>query len=67
MENFLNTMFAVGTFSIGIVSIAAGLALLAYYFSSEGRERRRVRRNHGRVVSRARRPSVSLSVRTGGR
>lgn len=34
------------------------------FFTPEARERRRRRRNHGRVVSKARRPAVQLSVRT---
>ena len=67
VANLFTIMLAVGTFTVGLVAIAAGLAIAAYQFSTEGRERRRLRRNHGRVVSRARRPSVSLSVNTPAR
>ena len=49
---------------LGIVM--AGLVAFAWhsYFSPEARERKRRRRSYGRVISRAHRPMVRLSVRT---
>ena len=47
------------------VSVLAALSLLLRsYFSPEARERRRRDRNHGRIVSKARRPMVVLAVTT---
>jgi hypothetical protein len=52
--------------SFGIVTLVAS-GLVAYaaiiLFSPEARERRRCRRNHRKVVSRARRPIVMLSAK----
>jgi hypothetical protein len=50
----------------GIVGLViTGLAAwgISYQLSPEARERRRCRRNHRRVVSRARRPMVMLSAK----
>ena len=50
---------------IGVVAVAAVVLLLRVFFSPQARERRRRERNHRRVVSKARRPMVSLAVKTG--
>ena len=55
---------------ISLVLFAAVVVLLRGYFAPEARERRRRKRSHGRVVSKAARPMVSLAVKTkpdGGR
>lgn len=60
-------MFDIGNpvhWLIGVTVLAAFAFLLRSYFSPESRERRRRMRNHGRVVSKAQRPMVSLAVRT---
>ena len=49
-------------FAAGVTSVI--LVVLAVRFSSRARLRRRLRKTHGRVVSRARRPSVQLNVKT---
>ena len=49
---------------IALVLFAAVVVLLRGYFKSEDRERRRRQRSHGRVVSKAARPMVSLAVKT---
>lgn len=47
------------------VAVLVCLALLARgFFSAEERERRRRNRSHGRVISKVRRPMVSLAVKT---
>ena len=46
-----------------LIVVLLGMAL-ASTFSPEARERRRRRRNYGRVVSRARRPMVRLNTKT---
>lgn len=48
---------------IGLVVIGLIVQLRAHFLSPEVRERRRCRRNHRKVVSRARRPIVMLSAR----
>ena len=58
----LNEQFAFWTIALVLVTLL-GFAL-AGHFSSAVKERRR-RRNHRRVVSRSKRPAVSLNVRTG--
>lgn len=47
---------------IGLVIAALAVQLVSHYFGEELRERRR-RRNHRKVVSRARRPVVILSAK----
>jgi hypothetical protein len=54
----LLTFWTVGVVIAGVVAYVA-----AHQFSPEARERRRCRRNHRRVISRARRPMVMLSAR----
>ena len=44
--------------------LSAGLAVLTPRWKHDGRDRRRCRRNHGRVQSRARGPAVTLQVKT---
>jgi hypothetical protein len=57
MENI-----AFWTIALGVM---AGLAwLLTGNFVAECRDRRKRRRNYGRVISRAKRPVVMLSVNT---
>jgi hypothetical protein len=46
-----------------LVVVAVGAAFASTWFN-EARDRRKRRRNYGRVVSRARRPVVMLSVNT---
>ena len=47
----------------GLVIVIVLAYVLAYRFSPEARERRRCRRNHRKVVNRARRPAVRLSAK----
>ena len=47
-----------------LVVLAAVTGILSHYFSSEARLERRRRRNNYRVVSKARRPVVTLNART---
>lgn len=47
-----------------MVAIVAGVMVVRVFFNREARERRRRQRSHGRVVSRAVRPMVSLAVDT---
>jgi hypothetical protein len=57
MENIAFWIIALGA--------TAGLAwLLTGNFATEWRDRRKRRRNYGRVISRAKRPTVMLSVNT---
>ncbi len=49
---------------IGIVIFAALFAALRGCFNQEARERRRRNRSHGRIVSKARRPMISLAATT---
>jgi hypothetical protein len=48
---------------IGLVIAGLVAHFVAHYYSPEARERRRCRRNHRRVISRARRPMVMLSAK----
>jgi len=48
---------------IGLVVIGLTAQLTVNFFTPERRERRRCRRNHRKVISRARRPMVMLSAR----
>ena len=47
-----------------LIVVAALVGILSHYFSVEARLGRRRRRNNYRVVSKARRPVVTLNVRT---
>jgi hypothetical protein len=47
-----------------LIFVASLAGILAHYFSPEARLERRRRRNNCRVISKARRPIVTLSVRT---
>jgi hypothetical protein len=47
-----------------LVALAVVTFLMAEFFSTEARERRRRSKNYGRVITRARRPMVRLSART---
>ena len=47
-----------------LIVLAALAGILAHFFSTEARLERRRRRNNCRVISKARRPIVTLSVRT---
>ena len=49
---------------IALMLFATAFVLLRTGFGPEAREKRRRRRNHGRVVSKAVRPMVSLAVKT---
>jgi hypothetical protein len=46
---------------LGVAGLVAHF--VAQHFSAEARERRRCRRNHRKVVSRAKRPVVILSAK----
>jgi hypothetical protein len=48
----------------GLCGVVAACHFVANFLSSEARDRRRRRRNYGRVISRARRPAVMLRART---
>ena len=48
---------------LGVAGLMAHF--VAHSFSSEARERRRCRRNHRKVVSRAKRPAVMLNAKVG--
>jgi len=57
--------------TLDLLYCAAGLAALGFivhgltdWFSREARVIRKRRRNHGRITTKARRPTVMLSVRT---
>jgi len=50
--------------AIGLIALVAGVAFAGHYFAPEARLERRRRRNNYRVVSKIRRPVVTLSVRT---
>jgi hypothetical protein len=47
-----------------LIVLAAIAGILSHYFSTEARLERRRRRNNYRVVSKARRPVVTLNART---
>lgn len=49
---------------VTLILFVAAFVLLRAWFGPETREKRRRRRNHGRVVSKAVRPMVSLAVKT---
>jgi len=51
-------------YAVGIVALGFILHGLTDLFSREARINRKRRRNHGRICSRSRHPSVMLSVRT---
>ena len=52
------------TLWIGGLAVVGLIAyVISYHLSPEARERRRCRRNHRKVVSRARRPQVTLSAK----
>jgi hypothetical protein len=52
-------------FWMAVLGATAGLAwLLTSEWAAEFRDRRKRRRNYGRVITRAKRPIVMLSVRT---
>jgi hypothetical protein len=53
------TFWVVGLIIVGLVAHFAA----HHHFSPEARERRRCRRNHRKVVSRAKRPVVMLSAK----
>jgi hypothetical protein len=52
--------------SLGLVCLIVAVAVVGYFLSPTLRERRKRRRNYGPVISRARRPIVTLSVDTKG-
>ena len=52
---------------VGLTVVGLAAQFVAHHFSAEARERRRCRRNHRKVVSRAKRPAVMLSARVGKR
>lgn len=63
----MNVAENISVWIVGVaVLVVIGLAgyIAAHHLSPEVRERRRCRRNHRKVVSRARRPVVMLSART---
>lgn len=48
---------------VGLVIAGLVAHFVAHHFSPEARERRRCRRNHRKVVSRTKRPIVTLSAK----
>jgi hypothetical protein len=50
--------------AVGLICLILAVAGAAYLLSPNLRERRKRRRNYGPVISRARRPIVTLSVNT---
>jgi len=50
--------------AISLIVLVAMFGFAAHYFSPEARLERRRRRNNARVVSKTRRPMVTLSVKT---
>ena len=48
----------------GMMILGAAGFVLRTHWSAEARDRRRRRRNYGKVVSRAKRPIVMLSVKS---
>ena len=51
----------------GLIVLGIVAQLASNHFAPESRERRRCRRNHRKVVSRARRPVVMLNARVSRR
>ena len=49
---------------VGLTVVCLTAYFAAHVFAPDVRERRRCRRNHRKVITRARRPMVMLSVRT---
>jgi hypothetical protein len=58
MQTFDHTFFL----TLGLVCLIVTVVAVAYVLSPTMRERRKRRRNYGPVISRARRPMVTLSV-----
>jgi hypothetical protein len=50
--------------AVGLIVLVAMFGFGAHYFSPEARLERRRRRTNSRVVSKTRRPMVTLSVKT---
>ncbi len=50
---------------LGFLALGILFVFLRAHFGAEARESRRRRRSHGRVVSRARQPSIKLAVKSG--
>jgi hypothetical protein len=48
---------------LGLIAVAA-VGVLLYQFSTDARMRRRRRKSHSRVISKARQPTVRFSVRS---
>ena len=48
---------------VGLVFVGMLAHFVSHQFSPEARERRRCRRNHRKVISRAKRPVVMLSAK----
>jgi hypothetical protein len=49
---------------VGMIVLVAMVGLIAHFLSSEAKLERRRRRNNSRLISKSRRPTVKLSVRT---
>jgi hypothetical protein len=60
----MNAMGDVIFWVVGLVVAGAVAHLAMHFFSDEARERRKRRRNYGRVIARAKRPMVRLNTRT---
>jgi uncharacterized membrane protein YecN with MAPEG domain len=50
--------------AVGLVGVIVLAVVVAHYFSPAAKDRRKRRRNYGRVISRTRRPVVMLNVNT---
>jgi len=50
--------------AVGLIVLVALVSFAAHFFSPEARLERRRRRNNYRVVSKAKRPIVTLNART---
>ena len=48
---------------VGLITVGLLAHFVPHQFSPEARERRRCRRNHRKVISRAKRPVVMLSAK----
>ena len=60
----MNFFDGLGVWIVGLVLLGAALQVLLQARRPEKRERRKCRRNYGKIVVKARRPVVMLNVRT---
>lgn len=64
-SDFMNVAEPMTVWIVGLVIAGLLASIATHHFTPEARERRRCRRNHRKVVTRARRPMVMLSAKVG--